>query len=94
MSTCSVHLEQDLPSPVTIFFQTLIPVKLISLMCVNCFSGAVVFLPPGDTKALNLSFDDIDNKVNKLTKLGRCDSYKIEWLNNRTEILLVLLPTD
>ena len=29
--------------------------------------------------------------MNKLTKLGRCDSYTIEWLNNRTARLLVLL---
>ena len=29
--------------------------------------------------------------LNKLTKLGRCDSYTIEWLNNRTARLLVLL---
>ena len=28
---------------------------------------------------------------NKLTKLGRCDSYTIKWLNNRTARLLGLL---
>ena len=28
---------------------------------------------------------------NKLTKLGRCDSYTIDWLNNRTARLFVLL---
>ena len=28
---------------------------------------------------------------NKLTKLGRCNSYTIEWLNNRTARLLILL---
>ena len=30
-------------------------------------------------------------EVNKLTKLGRCDRYTIEWLNNRTARLLGLL---
>ena len=25
--------------------------------------------------------------MNKLTKLGRCDSYTMEWLNNRTNSL-------
>ena len=29
--------------------------------------------------------------LNKLTKLGRCDSYTIEWFNNRTARLLILL---
>ena len=29
--------------------------------------------------------------LNKLTKLGRCDSYTIEWFNNRTTRLLILL---
>ena len=41
-----------------------------------------------------VSEDQKENPVptkNKLTKLGRCDSYTIEWLNNRTARLLVLL---
>ena len=29
--------------------------------------------------------------MNKLTKLGRCDSYTIEWLDNRAARLLGLL---
>ena len=28
---------------------------------------------------------------NKLTNIGRCDSYTIKWLNNRTARLLVLI---
>ena len=30
--------------------------------------------------------------MNKLTKLGRCDSYTMEWLNNRTNSLKKMVP--